>query len=63
VPDKSGYCSLGTSVDAILVATESADVLIAHINKFVPRTLGDSQIHTNRTNYFVPFNEPLYEVS
>jgi acyl-CoA hydrolase len=63
VPDKSGFCSLGTSVDATLAAIDSADVVIAQINKFVPRTIGDSQIHTNRIDYFVPFDEPLQEVS
>ncbi len=63
MPDKSGFCSLGTSVDATLAAIDSADVVIAQINKFVPRTLGDSQIHTNRIDYFVPFDEPLQEVS
>ncbi len=62
-PDKSGFCSLGTSVDATLAAIDSADVVIAQINKYVPRTLGDAQIHTSRINYFVPFDEPLHEVS
>ncbi len=62
-PDKSGFCSLGTSVDATLAALESADVVIAQVNKFVPRTLGDSQIHVSRINYLVPFDAPLHEVS
>lgn len=63
VPDKSGFCSLGTSVDATLAAIECADIVIAQVNKFVPRTLGDSQIHVSRINYLVPFDTPLHEVS
>lgn len=62
-PDKSGFCSLGTSVDATIAAIDSADIVIAQINKNVPRTLGDSQVHTSRIHYFVPFDEPLHEVS
>ena len=46
-----------------MAAIDSADVVIAQINKFVPRTLGDAQIHTSRINYFVSFDEPLHEVS
>ena len=61
--DKSGYCSLGTSVDATLAAIDNADIVIAQVNKYMPRTLGDSQIHTSRINYFVPFDEPLHEVT
>ncbi|WP_064196324.1 MULTISPECIES: acetyl-CoA hydrolase/transferase family protein [Emticicia] len=62
-PDKSGFCSLGTSVDATIAAIDSADIVIAQINKNVPRTLGDAQVHTSRIHYFVPFDEPLHEVS
>lgn len=60
--DKNGFCSLGTSVDATLAAIDSADIVIAQVNKFVPRTLGDSQIHSSRINYLVPFDQPLDEV-
>ena len=63
IPDKNGFCSLGTSVDATLAALESADIVIAQVNKFVPRTLGDSQIHSSKINYLVPFDSPLHEVS
>lgn len=62
-PDKNGFCSLGTSVDATLAALDSADIVIAQVNKFVPRTLGDSQIHSSKINYLVPFDAPLHEVS
>ena len=61
--DKSGFCSLGTSVDATLAAIDNADIVIAQVNKYMPRTLGDSQIHISTIDYFVPFDEPLHEVT
>lgn len=59
-PDKHGYVSLGTSVDATLAAIEKADVVIAQINKNVPRTWGDSQIYMRDIDIFVECDEPLY---
>ncbi len=59
-PDKHGYVSLGTSVDATLAAIENADVVIAQVNKYVPRTWGDAQISTCEIDYFVEHDEPLY---
>ena len=37
-PDKHGFVSLGTSIDASLAAIENADYVIAQVNKYVPRT-------------------------
>lgn len=59
-PDRHGYVSLGTSVDATLAAIENADTVIAQVNRYVPRTWGDSQIHINEIDYFVEHDEPLY---
>lgn len=59
-PDKHGYVSLGTSVDATRAAVETADVVIAQINKNVPRTWGDAQINMRDIDYFVEHDEPLY---
>src|SRR5690606_10005897 len=36
-PDKHGFCSLGTSVDATKAAIEMAPVTIAQVNKYMPR--------------------------
>ncbi len=44
-PDKHGYCSLGTSVDAALSAVRNARKVIAHVNPKMPRVLGDGIIH------------------
>ena len=59
-PDKHGYVSLGTSVDATLAAIENADLVIAQINKYVPRTWGDAQIKVEDIDLFVECDEPLY---
>ncbi len=60
-PDKHGYVSLGTSVDATLAAVECAETVIAVVNKFVPRSFGDAMIHSSRINIFVEEDMPLEE--
>lgn len=52
-PDKHGYVSLGTSVDATLAAIECARVVIAVVNKHVPRSWGDAMIPLSMIDYFV----------
>lgn len=52
-PDKHGYVSLGTSVDATLAAIECAREVIAVVNKHVPRSWGDAMIPLSMIDYFV----------
>lgn len=59
-PDKHGYVSLGTSVDATLAAIENADTVIAAVNPNVPRAWGDAIISTKDIDLFVEDNSPLY---
>jgi len=59
VPDKFGYVSLGTSVDATLAAVEKADTVIAIINPNVPRAFGDAMFHINDIDLFVEDDSPL----
>ncbi len=59
VPDKFGYASLGTSVDATLAAVEKADTVIAIVNSNVPRAFGDAMIHINDIDLFVEDDNPL----
>lgn len=61
-PDKHGYCSLGISVDIARAAISTAKHIIAQVNPNVPRTHGDSMIHTDRIHSFVFADEPLHEV-
>jgi acyl-CoA hydrolase len=61
-PDKFGYVSLGPSVDATLAAMESAEFVIAVVNKYVPRTFGDALVHISRINVFVEDDTSLLTV-
>lgn len=61
-PDKHGYCSLGTSVDVSLAAVESAKMVIAQINEYMPRTHGDGLIHIKNIDVQVFENKPLPEL-
>jgi len=58
-PDKHGYVSLGTSVDATLAAVEVAEHVIAVINPNVPRALGDALIPISMIDFFVEDDTPL----
>ncbi len=62
-PDKHGYCSLGTSVDISLAATQCAKMVIAQINDQMPRTHGDGLIHISKINIQVEKSEALPEVT
>ena len=59
-PDKHGYVSLGTSVDATIAAIENADTVIAQVNKNVPRAFGDAMFPASMIDYFVEHDESLY---
>lgn len=58
-PDSHGYCSYGVSVDCTISARKQARVVIAEVNKQMPRTLGRSFVHVSRLNYIVETDHPL----
>ena len=58
-PDKHGYVSLGTSVDATLAAIECAKTVIAVVNPNVPRAWGDAMIPMDMIDIFVEGDQPL----
>jgi acyl-CoA hydrolase len=58
-PDRHGFVSLGTSVDATLAAIETAEYVIAVVNKSVPRAWGDAMIPLNMIDLFVEDNTQL----
>jgi acyl-CoA hydrolase/RimJ/RimL family protein N-acetyltransferase len=60
-PDEHGFCSLGVSVDITRAAVESADLVIAQVNKQSPRVHGDTFIHVSKIDYLVPHDEPTLE--
>ena len=62
-PDRYGYCSLGVSVDVVKAGAETAVLVIAEVNRQMPRTLGDCFIHLNDIDYIVESDLPLIEWS
>ncbi|WP_216701552.1 bifunctional acetyl-CoA hydrolase/transferase family protein/GNAT family N-acetyltransferase [Gloeothece verrucosa] len=60
-PDQHGYMSLGVSVDIVKAATESAALVIAQVNSYMPRVHGDGFIHINDVDFIVSYNQPLLE--
>lgn len=63
VPDKHGFCSLGTSVDIARSAVKNAKHIIAQVNKQMPRTHGDGIIHVSEIHTMVEIDETLPEVA
>ncbi len=60
-PDEHGYCSLGTSVEAMQAAIRRARTVIAQINHSMPRTLGESFVHVSQIDYGVEVDIPPYD--
>ncbi|NNJ56166.1 MAG: acetyl-CoA hydrolase/transferase family protein [Bacteroidia bacterium] len=62
-PDKHGYCSLGTSIDISLAAMESAKLVIAQVNKHMPRSHGEGLIHIDKIDIQVEYDEAIPEIA
>jgi len=60
-PDAHGYCSYGVSVDVTLAARKYARVVIAEVNKQMPRTFGRSFVHVSRLTHIIEADRPLPE--
>lgn len=60
-PDAHGFCSLGTSVEAMHAAIRAARTVIVQFNRSMPRTLGDSFIHVSQIDLAVECDVPPYE--
>lgn len=60
-PDAQGRFSLGISVDVTLSAVESARMIIAQVNPYMPRTRGDTLIPEDRIHYLVDGPQELHE--
>ena len=61
-PDRHGFCSLGTSVEAVPAAMSAARTVIVQLNPALPRTLGESFIHVSAIDLAVEVNEPPHEL-
>ena len=59
-PDAHGFCSLGTSVEAMHSAIRAARTVIVQFNAAMPRTLGESFIHLSEIDLAVECDVPPY---
>ncbi|XP_022918145.1 succinyl-CoA:acetate/propanoyl-CoA:succinate CoA transferase [Onthophagus taurus] len=58
-PDSHGFCSIGTSVDCVRAGMIHSKIIVALVNKQMPRTFGDSIIHISHIDYAVKHDGPL----
>ena len=61
-PDANGFCSLGVSVDYTKKAVETAGIVIAEVNRTMPRTLGDSFVHVTDIDHFIETDVAIHEL-
>lgn len=61
MPDAHGYCSLGVSVDIARQGVDSARIVIAEINRQMPRTFGNGFVHISELDAFTVTDRPLPE--
>ena len=62
-PDAHGFCSLGTSVEAMHAAIDSAKTVVVQFNQAMPRTLGESFVHVSDIDLAVEVEVPPYPVA
>lgn len=62
-PDSHGFCTLGTSVDVAKPAIETTPIIIAQVNKKMPRTHGDGLIHISKITAAIQVDDDLPEIN
>ncbi|MBW2023212.1 MAG: GNAT family N-acetyltransferase [Deltaproteobacteria bacterium] len=60
-PDEHGFVSLGISVDIVKAAVDSAKTVIAQVNRYMPRTMGETFIPLDDVDIIVEHDEPIIE--
>jgi len=60
-PDEHGYMSLGVTADITKAAIENASLVIAQVNRYVPRVHGDTFIHVDKVDFIIFHDEELLE--
>ena len=61
-PNEKGYCSYGVSADLAVSAVECAKIVIAQVNKYIPYTYGDAEIHLSDIAAAVEVDDPIVEL-
>jgi acetyl-CoA hydrolase len=62
-PDEHGFCSYGVGVECTKAAAERASVVLALVNRQMPRSLGDSFIHVSRLTRVVEVDRMPVELA
>lgn len=62
-PDSFGYCTLGISCDYERAALDQARLVIAEVNKQMPRTFGETLVHVSEVDYFIESDARLYTMT
>ena len=62
-PDEHGFCSFGCEVGCTKPAAQSAKIVIAEINRRMPRVLGDSFIHISKLTSAIEVDYALPEAA
>lgn len=60
-PDRHGYLNLGVSVDIVKAAVACASLVVAQVNRRMPRVAGDGFLHIDDVDFLVECDEPLLE--
>jgi 4-hydroxybutyrate CoA-transferase len=58
-PNESGYCCAGAELWELRKAMKCSKVSVAAVNKYLPRTFGDTWIHVSEIDWFVEDHEPV----
>ena len=61
-PDQHGYCSMGMGIDHMIAAKDEAKLVIAQLNRNLPRVMGNSFIHLSEIDIIVEENRPIPEL-
>lgn len=61
-PDKHGFVSLGICTDYSLATIAKSRLVIAQVNRCMPRTFGETFLPVEKINLFVEVAEPLLEL-
>ncbi len=61
-PNRFGYCSVGIHPDIVMSGVDHARVVVAQVNRYMPRVAGDTYIHISDIDHFVEHEAPLEEL-
>lgn len=61
-PDEHGFCSFGVGVETTMAATKVSKVIIALVNRRMPRVHGDNFIHVSKLTHIVEQDFELIEL-